>query len=67
MLREQAGGYRVEGEVGRFRFALHEAVDESGRVARRGADCFPGRQPREWHRTEGFREAALCLEASKRS
>ena len=28
---------------------------------------FPRRQPREWHQTEGFREEALCLEASKRS
>jgi hypothetical protein len=28
---------------------------------------FPQRQPREWHQTEGFREEALCLGASKRS
>lgn len=57
----------MEGEIGRFGFPLYEAVDGSGRVVHRGADCFPGRQPREWHKTEGFREVALCLEASKRS
>ena len=66
-LREQAGGYRVEGEVGRFGFALYEAVDEAVTVVCRGAEMFPSRQPREWHKTEGFREEALCLEASKRS
>ena len=33
----------------------------------REAVAFPRRQPREWHQTEGFREEALCLEASKRS
>jgi hypothetical protein len=57
----------VEGEVGRFCFALYEAVDAAGTVVCRGAAAFPQRQPREWHQTEGFREEALCLEASKRS
>ena len=66
-LREQADAYQVEGEVGRFCFALYEAVDPAGTVVCRGAAAFPRRQPREWHQTEGFREEALCLEASKRS
>jgi hypothetical protein len=66
-LREQADGYQVEGEIGRFSFALYEAVDAMGTVVCRGATAFPQRQPREWHQTEGFREEALCLEASKRS
>ena len=66
VLREQASGYRVEGEIGRFDFPLYEAVDASRRVICRGVDFFPKRQPREWHKTEGFREEALCLEASKR-
>ena len=66
-LREQVDGYRVEGEVGRFCFALYEAVDAAGMVVCRGATAFPRRQPREWHQTEGFREEALCLGASKRS
>src|SRR5512143_337341 len=66
-LREQADGYQVEGEIGRFSFALYEAVDATGTVVCRGATAFPQRQPREWHQTEGFREEALCLEASKRS
>ncbi|MCP4410294.1 MAG: hypothetical protein GY807_21620 [Gammaproteobacteria bacterium] len=30
-------------------------------------DYFPRRRAREWHKTEGFRKEALCLEASKRS
>jgi hypothetical protein len=67
VLREQASGYRVEGEIERFDFPLYEAVDASRRVVCRGVDFFPKRQPREWHKTEGFREEALCLEASKRS
>ena len=29
-LKEQASRYQVEGEVGRFRFSLYEAVDEAG-------------------------------------
>jgi hypothetical protein len=66
VLREQASGYRVEGEIGRFYFPLYEAVDESRRVVCRGVDFFPKRRPREWHKTEGFREEALCLEASQR-
>ena len=66
-LREQASGYRVDGEIGRFEFALYEVIDESKDVVCRAADYFPKRQPREWHKTEGFREEALCLEASQRS
>jgi hypothetical protein len=66
-LREQADAYQVEGEVGRFGFALDEAVDAAGIVVWRGPAAFPRRQPREWHQTEGCREAALCLEASQRS
>jgi len=57
----------VEGEVGRFSFALYEVCDAGGEVMGRGAVWFPPRQPREWHKTEGFREEALCLEASRRS
>ncbi len=38
-----------------------------GEVVCRGEGYFPKRRPREWHKTEGFREEALCLEASKRS
>jgi hypothetical protein len=66
-LRERSHGYQVEGEVGRFGFALYEAHDGSGEVVCRGEEWFPKRQPREWHKTEGFREEALCLEASRRS
>ena len=66
-LRERSHAYQVEGEVGRFGFALYEACDAAGEVLCRGDDWFPKRQPREWHKTEGFREEALCLEASGRS
>ncbi len=66
-MRERNHVYQVEGEVGRFGFALYEAYDESGEVMCRGDDWFPKRQPREWHKTEGFREEALCLAASRRS
>jgi hypothetical protein len=66
-LREQVSVYRVEGEIGRFRFRLYEAVDSAGQTVCQGSSYFPARQPREWHKTEGFREEALCLEASQRS
>jgi hypothetical protein len=66
-LREYHRDYRVEGEVGRFEFALYEACEPGGDVVCRGDSWFPTRQPREWHKTEGFREEALCLEASRRS
>jgi hypothetical protein len=57
----------VEGEIGRFSFRLYEAVNEGGSVLCQGVAYFPKRQPREWYKTEGFREEALGLEASKRS
>jgi hypothetical protein len=43
-----------------------EVVDERGAVLREGREHFPERRPREWHQTEGFREEAVCLEASRR-
>jgi hypothetical protein len=57
---------RVEGEIGRFDFPLYEAVDASRRVVCRGVEFFPRGRPRAWHKTEGFREEALCLEVSQR-
>ncbi len=66
-MRERPHGYRVEGEVGRFGFGLYEACDRAGEVIGRGEVWFPPRQPREWYKTEGFREEAVCLEASRRS
>ena len=53
--------------MGRFAFGLYEAVDVAGEVMCRGESYFPKRRAREWHKTEGFREEALCLEASQRS
>jgi hypothetical protein len=67
MLREQFSIYQVEGEIGRFRFKLYEAVDAGGGVVNQGSGYFPARRPREWYKTEGFRAEALCLETSKRS
>jgi hypothetical protein len=46
---------------------LYEVRAPSGEVVFRGQALFPKRQAREWHKTEGFREEALCLEASRRS
>jgi hypothetical protein len=66
-LRERQSDDRVEGEVGRFGFTPYEACDRAGEVVGRGDVWFPQRQPREWYKTEGFREEALCLEASRRS
>ena len=53
--------------MGRFEFTLYEAVDSTGEVCRLGREYFPSRRPREWYKTDGFREEAICLEATGRS
>ena len=51
--------------MGRFDFGLYEAVDAAGEVVCLGEAYFPKRRAREWHKTEGFREEALCLEPAQ--
>jgi hypothetical protein len=63
-LREQGRGYRIEGEVGRFSFVLYETVEAGQQRMCCEEAYFAKRQPREWHKTAGFREEAGCLKSS---
>ena len=51
--------YRVEGEVGRFAFALFDVIDTEERPVFEGRCLLPPRQGRQWYQTCGFKELAL--------
>jgi hypothetical protein len=59
--------YRVDGEVGRFRFPLFDVKTGDGRVLFAGASLLPTRQGRQWYPTWGFKDLALLLGATQRS
>jgi hypothetical protein len=59
--------YQVEGEIGRFSFALHNVYGSAGEelfVARR---FLPPRHGKQWYQTEGFKELGLFLGAGQSS
>ena len=62
-----ASDYRVDGEVGRFRFGLFDVVDEAGEIVFVGSRLWPLRQGRQWYPTVGFKELALLRGATQRS
>jgi hypothetical protein len=62
-----ANEYRVDGEVGRFRFGLFDVVDEAGEIVFAGSRLWPVRQGRQWYPTAGFKELALLRGATQRS
>jgi hypothetical protein len=59
--------YRVDGEVGRFRFGLFDVVDEAGEQVFAGHELWPVRRGRQWYPTAGFKELALLTGATQRS
>jgi len=59
--------YRVEGEIGRFEFALYSWTSASGICIEPSERWFPRCQGREWYKTTGYREEAIFLGASQRS
>jgi hypothetical protein len=59
--------YRVDGEVGRFRFVSFDLKRPGGQVAFLGTSLFPILQGREWYETSGFKEVALMTGAVERS
>jgi hypothetical protein len=61
------GDYRVEGEVGRFTFALFDVIDTEERPVFEGRCLLPPRQGRQWYQTWGFKELALLQGAAQRS
>ncbi len=66
-MAEHGCDYPVDGEVGRFRFALFDVVDEAGEVVFAGHELWPRRQGRQWYPTAGFKELGLLNGATQRS
>ena len=66
-LRRHASDYRVDGEVGRFTFALFDVIDADEREVFEGRCLLPSRQGRRWYQTCGFKELALLEGAAQRS
>lgn len=59
--------YRVDGEVGRFRFGLFDVVDEAGELVLAGRQLWPSCAGRQWYPTAGFKELAWLTGATQRS
>jgi hypothetical protein len=59
--------YQVDGEIGRFSFALHEVRSGAGETLFVGRELLPPRQGKQWYQTEGFKELALFLGAGQNS
>lgn len=57
----------MEGEIGRFQFSLYRLRDATGVCLAQSSAWFPICGAREWHKTDGFREEAIFLQASQRS
>jgi hypothetical protein len=62
-----ASDYRVDGEVGRFRFGIFDVVDEADAIVFAGGQLWPARQGRQWYPTAGFKELAVLTGATQRS
>jgi len=59
--------YRVDGEVGRFRFGTFDLRKPNGKVVFLGTSLLPRLKGREWYETSGFKELALVTGAVQRS
>lgn len=59
--------YRVDGEVGRFRFGTFDVAKPNGRTVFRGIEWLPPLKGREWYETSGFKELALITGTLQRS
>lgn len=53
--------YRVDGEVGRFKFKTHKFVTEETTIIDTSRDVFRTLYSKEWYRTQGFNELAFPL------
>jgi len=60
-----AADYRVDGEVGRFRFGTFDVENGDGQVLFSGTSLFPACQGRQWYLTWGFKELALLTGATQ--
>lgn len=55
----RAKPYRVDGEIGRVTFNAHEVVRDGQVVYDTATEMFAALGPKEWYRTQGFKELAL--------
>ena len=62
-----AADYRVDGEVGRFRFGTFDVESGESRIVFGGTSLLPPCQGRQWYQTWGFKELALLTGATQRS
>lgn len=54
------GGYKVDGEVGRFHFSTHRVDGDNGNYST-AVDFFPRLKGKERYRTMGFKHLAMIL------
>lgn len=59
--------YQVDGEIGRFSFALHNVYSEAGEELFVARGLLPPRQGKQWYQTVGYKELALFLGAGQSS
>jgi hypothetical protein len=64
---EHGSEYRVDGEVGRFRFGVFDVVDAAGEIVLAGCQLWPSCAGRQWYPTAGFKELAWLTGATQRS
>ena len=58
-LEERSSLYRVDSEVGRFKFTTHELVDAEGKVLFSSRGLFPSVRGVSYYKTKGFKELGL--------
>ena len=58
-LEEHSNAYRVDGEVGRFKFTTHDLIDAEGKVAFSSRGLFPSVRGVSYYKTMGFKELGL--------
>jgi hypothetical protein len=59
--------YRVDGEIGRFRFDTFDVRKAKGPIVFSGASLFPTLKGREWYETSGFKKVALMMGVTESS
>ena len=57
--------YKVDGEIGRFKFSLFNVVGPDDVKVFKGAEFWPFRMGKHWYKTYGFKEVALLIGATQ--
>jgi hypothetical protein len=58
--------YRVDGEIGRFRFTTYRLEVEGKVLFDSGRELFPALKGEAWYLTQGFKQIGLCEGTAKR-